>query len=112
MSWEDGVKGIANLMEGFGLSTMDFYENGNPEDGLLPEKEPVQLGESDIFVMSTMDPPPGLPWTLRPEPRGPAGHPPARFHLLTEDGNEIGLVKEPLAKWLTEKAQLAMMEEA
>ncbi len=28
----------------------------------------------------------------------------ARFHLLTEDGNEIGLVKEPLAKWLTEKA--------
>jgi len=110
-TWADGVNGIANFMEDFGLSTFDYYEGGDPERGLLEKTEDDMPphGEEKLFYMSTLDPPPGLPWTMHRPPLGSVAA--SWFELHDADGKIIGHVEGPLGDWLTKKAQLATFEE-
>ena len=113
VDWSNGVGGIAHLIQDFGLSAFDYYNEGNPKKGLLKkdESDMPPHGEEKLFYMSTLEPPPGLPWTLVPDPPHPDGYPPGYFHLINEDGGVLGLVKEPLASWITKKAGLATFRE-
>jgi len=105
-SWSEGVKGIAHVIKNFGISQMDYYKWGDPKEGLMEKKETLPPhGEEKIFYMSTLDPPPGLPWVLNPDPHSGSAQ------LLDANGEALGLVKQPLAEWLTKKAQLATFQE-
>lgn len=103
----DPVTAISHLLHPFGLSMFDYYLDGEFEKGLLKEFETSQ---SSAFVMATLAPPPGLPWTIVPEPGHP--NPPEGYvnhysRLIDKDGVELASIrKRHLADWLV-KAQIA-----
>ncbi len=107
--WSEGIFGIAHLLDDFGLSAMDYYKNGRSNDGMIEPEEPPPHGEESLFYMSTLDPPPGLPWTLHKPPLG--GVAPSWFELQGEGNMAIGHVDGPMAEWLVNNAKLAEFKE-
>ena len=52
IEWDDGCKGLAHLIEDFGISAFDYYLNGKPEEGLLePKKDEMPPHGSGVDVL-------------------------------------------------------------
>lgn len=115
MEW-NGINciGIAHLIDGFGVCTYDYKKTkvaseavtvGFPVSGHVT----ATAKSPGMFTMATINPPPGLPWTVQNQDH--MGFKDLPFGIMNSEGGCIGNVGGELAQWMVKEAQIAQFVE-